>query len=258
MPFGLCNAPSTFQRLVNAMFAGMRGLDLQTFIDDICLASNSWEEHITMIDKVLGIVEKSKLKLKSSKCLFGAKRVLFLGHVTSEVGVQQDPDKTKALTSLPPPKDVAGVRRILGMAGYYRRFVPRFSEIVEPITRLLRKDTRFHWNSEQVNALDKLFESLKKNLILSHYNHLDPIMLKTDARKLGIAGMLFQKQSDEWKLITCCSRQLSDSEKNYGITDLECLAIIYSVTKLRNYLLGRPFVVKTDHSALKILNSVGI
>lgn len=113
MPFGLCNAPATFQRLVNALFAGLKGLELQAFIDDICLASSGWSEHIELLKNVLRIVIQSNLKLKSSKCIFGAKKVLFLGHIISENGVQQDPEKLAALTKLPPTKDVGGVRRLL-------------------------------------------------------------------------------------------------------------------------------------------------
>lgn len=115
MPFGLNTAPAKFQRLANALFSGLKGLELQAFVDDLCLASNSWQEHLALLEKVFKIVIESNLKLKCSKCVFGARRITFLGHIISEKGVEQDPDKTKAIEEMPKPKDINGVRCILGL-----------------------------------------------------------------------------------------------------------------------------------------------
>lgn len=254
MPFGLCNGLATFQRLVNALFTGLKGVDLQAFIDDICLASKSWKEHLELIDRVLKIIETSGLKLSCDKCIFATKKILFLGHIISEKGIEQDPEKLKALTKMPRPRDTKDVKRFLGMTSYYRKFVPNFASLAHPLNALLRKNVKFNWGQTQEKSYNEIIQTLKDNIVLSHYNSTDPVLLKTDACREGLAGMLFQKQAGEWRLITCCSRAKSDCEKRYSPTDMECLAIIYSVSKLRNYLLGRKFTILTDHSALKVLN----
>jgi len=140
------------------------------------------------------------------------------------------------------------------MFSYYRKFIPKFAILAEPLTKLTRKNVKFEWGEEQEKAFRTIIDEMLKNATLSHFNHTDPIMVKTDASKQGVAGMLLQCQKDEWKIITCCSRRLSRSEENYGITDLEGLAIIYTVSKLRPYLLGKHFKILTDHCALCVLN----
>lgn len=255
MPFGLANAPSSFQRMINATLMGLRGVNLQIFIDDICIASDTWPEHLAMLAKVLNIVAKSNLTLKSSKCVFGARQVLFLGHIISGEGVRQDPAKTKALLNMPRPKDAAGVRRALGMLGYYRKFIPGFAATSAPLTKLLKKNAFFKWSDTEEAAMSKLLGDLSEDVLLSQFNHEDPIAVKTDACKAGVAAMLLQLQRGEWRLIVCCSRRLNDHEINYGISELEALAIVYAVEKLRSYLLGKHFQILTDHSALSVLNN---
>jgi transposase InsO family protein len=255
MPFGLANAPSSFQKMINATLLGLRGVNLQIFIDDVCVGSDTWAEHITMLDKVLKVISKSNLTLKSSKCVFGAKKVLFLGHIISGDGVRQDPAKTKAILEMPKPKDAAGIQRALGMLGYYRKFIPNFAATSAPLTRLLKKKVAFVWTANEDNALKTLLNDLSKDVLLTQFNHTDPIAVKTDACKSGVAAMLLQLQKGEWRLVTCCSRRLNDHEANYGISELECLAIVYAVEKLRSYLLGKRFQILTDHSALKVLET---
>ena len=254
MPFGLTNAPASFQRMVNALLSGLKGFNLQVFIDDVCIATDSWEEHLILLEKIFQLVIKANLKLKATKCIFGAKQVTFLGHEISANGIKQEQSKLNALSSLPTPKDANEVRRVLGLFSYYRKFVPKFAIIAEPLTRLTRKNVKFVWQQEQSLAFSQIIDELLKNATLAHFNHHDPLLVKTDASGKGVAGMLLQLQNEEWRIITCCSRRLSPSEENYGITDLEGLALIYTVTKLRPYLLGKHFKVLVDHCALCVLN----
>jgi len=255
MPFGLCNAPASFQRLVNALFAGLKGVHLQVFIDDICIASVTWNEHLELLDKVFTLIEEANLKLKANKCVSGASKVVFLGHELSQMGIKQDPEKTRAIKAMERPSDAKELKRVLGLFGYYRRFVPRFAQIAEPLTRLTRKEVSYKWEQEQEAAFMELKDALTSGQTLAHFNHKDPLTLKTDACKIGVAGILLQRQRNDWRIITCCSRRLSAAEENYGITDLEGLAIVYSVTKLRNYLLGKKFTILTDHCALCALKT---
>lgn len=254
MPFGLTNAPALFQRMINSVLAGLKGMNLQVFIDDICIATKTWSEHLALLKETLKKVIQANLKIKADKCVFAANKVKFLGHEISEHGIKQDPDKLKALLKLPAPNDVKEVKRILGMLSYYRKFVKNFATLAEPLTTLTRKNVEFNWGESQKRAFKDLLGELKKNATLTHYDHSKPTLIKTDASRSGVAGMLLQKHEDDWKLITCCSRRLSTSEANYGITDLEGLAVVYTVTKLRPYLLGKSFKILVDHCALCVLN----
>lgn len=240
--------------MINTALAGLKGMNLQVFIDDVCIATKTWPEHISMLKDTLQAVIAANLKIKANKCVFGASSVKFLGHEISRYGIRQDPDKLKALTKMPAPQDAKGVKQVLGMFSYYRKFVNNFAMLAEPLTKLTRKGIDFVWEDEQREAYDKIINELAKNATLAHFNHKDPVLVKTDASRKGIAGMLLQRQSDEWRLITCCSRRLSSSESNYGITDLEGLAVVYTVSKLRPYLLGKKFQILVDHCALCVLN----
>ena len=257
MPFGLTNAPASFQRMINALLAGLKGLNLQVFIDDVCIATSTWEEHLSLLEKLLRTVIKANLKLKSSKCTFGASRVIFLGHEISSDGIRQEPAKLKAILAMPRPTDVPGVRRLLGMFSYYRKFVPSFAMLAQPLNKLMRKNTPFAWNDEHEEAYNQLMSKLAENATLAHFDHNLPVLVKTDASKKGVAGLLLQKHEDQWRIVSCCSRRLSHSEENYGITDLEGLAVMYTVTKFRHYLLGKPFEIMVDHCALCALNPPG-
>lgn len=137
-----------------------------------------------------------------------------------------------------------------GLLNYYRRLVPNFAMLAEPFTKLLKSSEEFKWSKEQDNAFKKIKLALTEDPVLAHFNQTDPVCVKTDASVVGVAGILLQRQRDEWRIKTCCSRNTTKEEKNYGITDLEGLAIVYTLTKFRNYLLGRPFTIITDHCAL--------
>lgn len=132
LPFGLCNAPASFQRLMNALFGELRGLQLQTFIDDLCLATKTWAEHLSLLNEVFGILIRSNLKLKPSKCIFGASRVVFLGHEISEEMVRQAPDKLRAIFELREPANVKELQRYLDFLNFYRKFVVNFASIAAP------------------------------------------------------------------------------------------------------------------------------
>jgi len=136
MPFDLANAPSSFQKMVNAKLYGLRGGNVLIFIDEICVASATRSEHLEMLLEVFAVVIRSNLRLKSSKCMFGAQQVLFLGHIIPADGVRQDAAKTRAILNTPTPTDTAGVRRDSGMLRYHRKFIPNFADTSEPLGKL--------------------------------------------------------------------------------------------------------------------------
>lgn len=255
MPFGLHGAPMSFQRTMNTLIAGIEGLEAQVYMDDVGIASYTWKEHTVALRRFFTLVIKSGMKLKSEKCLLGASKMIFLGHEVSEQGIKQDPEKVRAISKLPSPTDGKELKRILGLLSYYRKFLPTFAKLSSSLYDLTKKDVVFEWAEEQEKALRTLINELLKNGSLAYLNNVDPIVLKTDASIQGIAGMLLQQQNNEWRLVACCSRRLNTSEKNYGITDMEGLAVVYSLDKLRAYLLGRKFQILVDHCALCALKS---
>lgn len=160
MPFGLTNAPSSFQKMMNILLSGLKGLNLQVFIDDICVATKTWEEHVPSLEKLFRLIINANLKLNPNKCLFGTDELTFLGHLISDKGIQQDPDKIRALDKLPTPRDASEVKRVLGLLSYYRKLVHRFAMIAEPLIRLTRKGVKFEWQEEHDKAFRELISSL--------------------------------------------------------------------------------------------------
>ena len=199
------------------------------------------------------------LRLKPKKCGFLRPEVQFLGHVISAQGVRPDPIKTEKVKSYPCPLDATGVRRFLGLASYYRRFVPNFSVIAAPLNALTKKNAVFQWTSECDRAFEELKHSLTTTPVLG-YPRFGPgrsFILETDASTVGLGAVLSQTQDDGTiHPIAYASRSVDKHEKNYGISELETLGLVWAVRYFRSYLLGHPCVVYTDHIAcLSILNT---
>ncbi|XP_033236139.1 uncharacterized protein [Drosophila pseudoobscura] len=205
---------------------------------------------------VLQRLRKANLRLNKDKCSFFKRRLKYLGHVISGNGIHTDPDKIAAVRNLKPPAGVKELRRCIGMASWYRRFVPNFSEIVEPMTALLRKDRQWKWSEEQEKAFEELKIRLTEAPVLACPDFSEKFSLQTDASEQGLGAVLTQKIRDEERVIAYASRRLSKAEENYSVTEKECLAIVWSIRKLRCYLEGYRFDVITDHLALKWINSI--
>lgn len=163
MSFGLTNAPARFQKLVNTLLAGVCGFELQVYLDDVCIAPAKWGD-LVMLRKFLGLVIGAKLKLKWSKCLLSANRVLFFGHGIDKHGIRQDPKKLRAIRNLLAPSDIAGVRRITGMMSYYKKCVPNFASLASPPIYLTNKNALFTWESKNNGPLKTLNRRLKITL----------------------------------------------------------------------------------------------
>lgn len=192
--------------------------------------------------------------MKTSKCNFGTDSVVFLRHKIDKDGIRADPRKLETISKLPKPKNVDEVRRVHGLLNYYRKMVPNFAMLAAPFTSLLKKNATFVWGISQEKGFGAIRKALTKDPVLVHFKYGEDILLQTDASLVGIAGILTQKRENDWAIVACCSGNTSDSEKNYSITELEALAIVYTVNKFRHYLLSRHSVVLTDHCALCALN----
>ena len=252
MPFGLCNAPATFQRLIEVVLAGLVWKCVFAYIDDVLVCSRTFEDHLRHLEQVFARLRQAGLRLKPQKCLFLREKVPYLGYIVTREGIVPDQAKTEKILSYPVPVDVARVRQFLGLASYYRHFVPGFAKAAAPLHALLKKDANFHWTQQCQESFDHLKELLVTPPVLAYpqFQSEHPFILETDASTEGLGAVLAQQQSDgKVHPIAYASRSLNPHERNYGITELETLGLVWAVKTFRAYLLGHHCVVYTDHSA---------
>ncbi|RVW63844.1 Retrovirus-related Pol polyprotein from transposon 17.6 [Vitis vinifera] len=225
MPFGLCNAPATFQRCMLSIFSDMVERIMEVFMDDITVYGTSFEDCLSHLEDVLKRCIEKDLVLNWEKCHFMVNQGIVLGHVISKKGIEVDRAKVELIVKLPPPTNVKGIRQFLGHAGFYRRFIKDFSKIAKPLCELLVKDAKFEWDDK----CQRSFELLKQFL------HQHPL------------------EDGKPYVIYYASKSLNDAQRNYTTTEKELLAVVYALDKFRAYLIGSSIVVFTDHSALKYL-----
>ena len=252
MPFGLCNAPATFQRIMQLVLAGLEWRHCFVYLDDILVVSRTFEEHIGHLREVFNRLRSAGLRLKPKKCLILRDEVPYLGHVISARGVRPDPSKTEKVQHFPVPYDVTSVRQFIGLASYYRRFVPDFARIAAPLHALTRKNVVFKWSGACAMAFQQLKEALITAPILAcpKFGPGVEFVLETDASGVGLGAVLSQLQDDgQLHPVAYASRSLDTSEKNYGISELETLGLVWAARHFRPYILGHHTTVYTDHSA---------
>jgi hypothetical protein len=254
MPFGLANAPATFQRLTELVLAGLARTSCLVYLDDVLVIGSTLEEHNRNLRKVLERIRQAGLRLKPKKCKFSQRSVTYVGHVVAADGVATDPQKLEAVRDYPVPVDVKSLRSFLGLASYYRRFVPGFSKVAGPLHALTKKDVKFVWGPKCQSSFEELKRLLTNAPVLAFPDFSRRFLLETDASGAGLGTVLAQEQSDgAVRPIAYASRSLGKHEKNYGITELEALGVVWAVKHCRAYLFGHSCVVYTDHEALKFL-----
>ena len=250
MPFGLCNAGATFQRLMDLLMAGITYRICLVYLDDIIVFSRNLEQHLERCRIVFQRLRSAGLKLKVSKCNLVRDSVQFLGHIVSGEGVATDPEKIEKVRDWPQPRNLHDVKAFYGLCSYYRKFVQDFATVAAPLTRLMRKEDKFVWD----DGCDEAFSELKNRLITSPILALPQpqgrFILDTDASNFAIGGVLSQVQGGLERVVAYGSRSLSKEEKNYCVTRRELLAVTDFLKKYRQYLLGRKFTIRTDHAAL--------
>ena len=255
MPFGLCNAPATFQRLMENVLKGLQWKTCLVYLDDVIIYSKTPEEHLERLREVFGRLREAGLKLKPTKCQFFQHNVNYLGHVISEDGVETDPDKIKTVTEWPIPISAKQVRSFLGLASYYRRFIQGFATIAAPLYRLTEKDAQFKWTDQCTEAFNRLKQLLTVAPVLAFPSFDEGFILDTDASNVGIGAVLSQVQDGKERVIAYGSRTLTKAERKYSTTKKEMLAFVYFSKYFRHYLYGKQFVARTDHGALKWLHN---
>lgn len=271
MPFGLCNAPSTFQRLMQRMFGDQQCQSLLLYLDDIVVFSSSITQHLQRLEVVLSRLQKEGLKVKLGKCAFFQKEVGYLGHVISGKGVSTDPAKIEAVAKWQRPCHVSELRSFLGFASYYRRFVEGFAKLAAPLHKLVaevagtrsRRGQKHDLGSVWTAQCEESFESLKAKLVsapvLAYADFARPFILEIDASHSGLGAVLSQELEGTVRPIAYASRGLRPTERNmanYSSMKLEFLALKWAMTeKFREYLLGHKCVVFTDNNPLSHLQS---
>ncbi|KAI9549855.1 pol polyprotein [Daphnia sinensis] len=250
MPFGLTNAPSTFQRMMDVLLAGLKWNTCLVYLDDIVVFSDSFQQHLTRLEDVLQRLSKANLKLKPSKCTFAATRLKSLGYVVCGVGLSPDPSKIDAVINFPVPTSLKDLLSFIGLCSYYRRFIKDFAVIAKPLTNLSRKGKPFVWTSEQQNSFQTLKTALTSSSVLGHPNYELPMEIHCDACDYGIGAVLIQHQDGKERVLAYASRLLSSAERNYSITEKECLALVWSIQKFKIYVWGTKIRIITDHHAL--------
>ena len=255
MPFGLCNAPATFERLMEHVLSGLPLEVCLLYLDDIIVHAQTFEAELERLRAVFTRLRMVRLKLNAKKCHLFKKRVVFLGHVVSDKGVSTDPEKISAVHEWLTPTSISSLRSFLGLCSYYRRFVRGFSTIASPLHCLTEKGKVFVWMQECDVAFQRLKQALSQAPVLTYPTSEDTFVVDTDASNSGIGAVLSQVQDGEEKVIAYFSRSLTKSERRYCVTRKELLALVASVRHFHHYLYGRHFKIRTDHGALKWLMS---
>jgi len=253
MFFGLCNSPATFQRVMNHLFDPLlRTGCILIYIDDILIFTKDLESHIELVKWVLKVLEDNQLSLKPSKCDFHKDSVEYLGRLVHKGAVTIKPSHIVTIKNWPIPTTKTGVQRIVGLANYFRKFIPKYSDVIAPLTELTGNHP-FKWEPEQQKALEALQAILVSQPVLKLPNNSDPLRVFTDASLIASGALLEQQQDNQWFPLAFTSKMFSLTERKYPTHDREMLAIIHALSEWRNILLSVPsqIIFFTDHIGLK-------
>ena len=251
MPYGLTGATQTCQRGLDEILKDCKDC-VDNYIDDCIVFSDDMDTHITDIRRVLSQIAGAGLTLRGSKCLFVLSCISHLGFEYSSQGVTPIEEKTQAVAEWPTPTTVKEVRSFLGLANFYRRFIPNFADVAAPLTALTGAKATFTWDDSQTKSFEALKRDLTSPPILDYPNRTDKFILTTDASDVGIGAVLSTARGT---VVEFASHTLSAAERNYATIEKECLAIVKAVRKFRHYLIGAHFTIETDHKPLEWLES---
>ncbi|GFW38828.1 retrovirus-related Pol polyprotein from transposon 297 [Trichonephila clavipes] len=251
MPFGLLVAVPNFQKAIDIILKPVIERFVMVYMVDVIITSPSFNEHVDHLNQVITLLRDAGLTLNKEKCHFARDKLKYLGLIISKEGIETDNSKVKAIEEMKPPKNNREVSKSLGMAGWYQKFIPHYADICEPLYRLKKKGAKFNWSTEAQDAFSKVKRALTEVPVLQLPNFKEQLNLFTDASGVGIGAMLNQNH----RPIAFASRTLNKAERNYTVTERECLAVIWALNKFKTYFGSLPVKVITDHAALTKLTN---
>ena len=253
MPFGLCNAPATFQRCMLSIFSDLVERIMEVYMDDITVYGGSFEECLINLETVLHRCIEKNLVLNWEKCHFMVNKEIVLGHIILEKGIEVDKAKIDLISKLPSPTNIKTVRQFLGHAGFYRRFIMDFSKIAKPLYKLLDKDAKFIWDTGCQKSFEELKDYLTTAPIVRAPNWQLHFEVMCDVSDMAIGAVLEQREGGKPYVVYYASKTLNEAWRNYTTTEKELLVVVYALDKFRAYLVWSDIIVFTNHSTLKYL-----
>jgi hypothetical protein len=251
MPFGICNAPTTFMHVMNDVFRPFIDDFVIVYLNSILVFSRTWDEHVRHVKKVLDTLQREKMYVKLSKCEFGKTAPVYLGHILGGVQLKIDPSKFDVIINWPEPKSVTEVRSFLGAVHYWRRFIPNFSFIEAPLHALTSVKNTFQWEGKQQKAFDTLKGEISTTPVLALSNIQQPFEIETDANGYAMGEVLMQYH----KPFCYHSETFNQVVVNYPIYDKKLYALVQSAKKWKHYLLGKETIMHTSHQPLQYLQA---
>src|SRR5436853_304224 len=253
MPFGLCNAPATFQEMMNEVLREFLDQGVVVYLDDVLIYSKTMKEHVQLVRKILHKLAQHNLAVAGHKSVFHVPETEFLGFVVNGQGMCVSNETTQSVREWATPKNLRAVRGFIGFANFYRRFIRNFSAIAKPLTDLTKKDQPWKWGSEQQDAFDERIKAFTSPPILKHFDPTKEIILETDASNFAIGCVLSQKWEGTLHPVAFHSRKMEKAERNYEIHDKELLAIVTAFKVWHHHCHGSQFPIQviTDHNNLR-------
>lgn len=257
MPMGLCNSGATLCELVDSLFGCEFEPDAFIYLDDFVVATDTFDQHLEVLRRAAEKMNQATLSISEAKSQFCKKRIKYLGYILDQEGIRPDDDKIQPILRYPSPKTVKEVWRLLGMVGWYRRFIKNFSTLTAPITQLLKKEkTKFEWTEAADTAFQQVKLALVTAPVLTTPDYTRPFLLQTDASDVGIGAVLTQEIDGEERVVAYMSMKLTATQQRYHVTERECLAVLMSIERFRPYIEGVHFTVMTDHASLLWLKNL--
>lgn len=253
MPFGLKASPITWQRFIIAALGDLLNKGNMAYMDDIMSYNVNTPTHVSNLTAVFDCLRKFNLKLKIDKTKLFCKEIRYLGHVISAEGVQSDPRNIAVIEKFPRPKKIEEIKRFLGMASYYRKYISNFAKIAQPMNALLKKNANFVWSDRCENSFTQLKKALMSKPILCFPDHGKTFYISVDASFYAVGAHISNNKPPNDRPIEYFSKSLNAAQINYATTHKELLAIVLAIERFRHYIWGRHFVVYTDHEALTYL-----
>lgn len=248
LPFGVASAPAIFQREIEKILQGQPGASC--YLDDLLVTGKDEETHLKHLDDVLSRLREAGVKLHPSKCEFMKPSVEYLGHRIDKEGLHPITSKLDAIEKAPSPKNVEELRSFIGLLTYYSKFLPNMATFLAPLYKLLEKNRKWEWKEDEERAFQEAKRTIGSSSLLVHFDNNKEVVLACDASPYGLGAVISHKTADGDRPIAFASRSLTKAEKNYSHLEKEALALVFGVTRFRNYLLGRSFTLLTDHRPL--------